>query len=344
MTATPADSTRFAAFAATADAVAGTTSRLRKRDALAAYLRGLPDQDVPRAATFFAGRPLAGMADKLGLGWVQLSGALQAASGARDEALRAAYLRHSDPGDAAAELLETRSPDIPPLTLRDVDEAFRGMASAAGAEARTALMAGLFGRAAPGEARYLARIAARELRIGLREGLLEEAISAAFERPIAEVRRAQMLVGEPGEAAALASADRLGEARLHLGRPIRFMLATPVADAAEVVRRVGEEAWIEDKYDGIRCQLHLGPGTGGRAALQPRPQRDHRQLPGGRRRRRGLGRALVLDGELVPFREGAVLDFAALQTRLGRVDPGRRPRGTGAGGARRLRRAPPGRG
>ncbi len=322
MTATPADSTRFAAFAATADAVAGTTSRLRKRDALAAYLRGLPDQDVPRAATFFAGRPLAGMADKLGLGWVQLSGALQAASGARDEALRAAYLRHSDPGDAAAELLETRSPDIPPLTLRDVDEAFRGMASAAGAEARTALMTGLFGRAAPGEARYLARIAARELRIGLREGLLEEAISAAFERPIAEVRRAHMLVGEPGEAAALASADRLGEARLHLGRPIRFMLATPVADAAEVVRRVGEEAWIEDKYDGIRCQLHLGPGTGGVRLFSRDLNEITVSFPEVAAAAAGLGRALVLDGELVPFREGAVLDFASLQTRLGRVDPG----------------------
>jgi len=322
MTATPAASTGFAAFAATADAVAGTPSKLRKRDALAAYLRRLPDEDVPRAATFFAGRPLAGMADRLGLGWVQLSAALQAASGARDEELRAAYLRHSDPGDAAAELLETRPPAVPPLTLREVDEAFRGMASASGAEERTALMEVLCGRATPGEARYLARIAARELRIGLREGLLEEAIAAAFQRPIAEVRRAHMLVGEPGEAAALAGADRLGEARLHLGRPIRFMLATPVADAAEVVRRVGDEAWIEDKYDGIRCQLHLGPGTDGVRLFSRDLNEITVSFPEVATAAAGLGRALVLDGELVPFREGAVLDFAALQTRLGRVDPG----------------------
>ena len=127
----------FAAFAAVATSVAATTSRLAKRDLLAAYLRDLPAADVPRAATFFAGRPLAGMGDRLGLGWVQLSSALQAASGAGDDALRAAYLRHSDPGDAAADLLEGRAGAAPwPLTLADVEDAFRAMAAAGSAAAR----------------------------------------------------------------------------------------------------------------------------------------------------------------------------------------------------------------
>jgi DNA ligase-1 len=312
----------FAEFAAVATSVAATSSKLRKRDLLAAYLRALPADDVPRAATFFAGRPLAGMADKLGLGWVQLSTALQAASGADEAGLRGAYLRHSDPGDAAAELLAGRTPRGNPLMLEDVDGAFGGMAAASSAEVRTALMSDLFARATPDEARYLARIAARELRIGLREGLLEEGIAAAFDRPIGEVRRAMMLVAEPGEAATLAREDRLTTAALHLGRPIRFMLATPVADAAEVVRRVGDEAWIEDKYDGIRCQLHLGPGADG-PRLYSRDLNDVTvSFPEVVRAAAGLDRALVLDGELVPFREGAVLDFASLQARLGRVDPG----------------------
>jgi DNA ligase-1 len=312
----------FAAFAAVATSVAATTSRLAKRDLLAAYLRDLPAADVPRAATFFAGRPLAGMGDRLGLGWVQLSSALQAASGAGDDALRAAYLRHSDPGDAAADLLEGRAGAAPwPLTLADVEDAFHAMAAAGSAEARTALMTGVFSRATPPEARYLARIAARELRIGLREGLLEEAIAAAFDRPPDAVRRALMLVAEPGEAAALARADRLDSAALHLGRPIRFMLATPAADAAEVVRRVGDEAWIEDKYDGIRCQLHLGPETDG-PRLFSRDLNDVTvSFPEVVAAARGLDQRVVIDGELVPFREGSVLDFASLQARLGRVDP-----------------------
>jgi len=317
----PAVSSPFAAFAATADAIAATTSKLAKRDLLAAYLRDLPAADVPIAATFFAGRPLPGAADKLGLGWVQLSDAVARASGAGDRELSQAYLRHSDVGDAALELLERRASQGPSLTMADVDRGFRAMSEATGSEARTALMTELLLRASPAEARYLGKIAARELRIGLREGLLEEAIAAAFDRPVADVRRALMLVAEPGETATLAREDRLREAALHLGRPIRFMLATPVADAAEVVRRVGKEAWIEDKYDGVRCQLHIGPGTGG-ARLFSRDLNDVTiSFPEVAAAAARLDGEMVLDGELVPYREGSVLDFASLQTRLGRVNP-----------------------
>ncbi len=313
-------SSPFAAFAATAEAVAATTSKLRKRDLLAAYLGSLPKGDVPIAATFFAGRPLAGNADKLGLGWVQQTQALAAASGADEGALHDAYLRHSDFGDAAAELLGERAPHGKLLTLGEVDAAFRGMRDAAKAATRVSLMTDLFERATSAEARFVARIAARELRIGLREGLLEEAIAAAFDRPIDAVRRALMLVGEPGDAAALARDDRLGDAALHLGRPIRFMLATPVADADEVMRRVGDEAWIEDKYDGIRAQLHLDPPGPPRLF-----SRDLNEIGGSFPEVVAAAQAvrhrLVIDGELVPYREGSVLDFASLQTRLGRVDP-----------------------
>jgi DNA ligase-1 len=310
----------FAEFARVADAVAATSSKLRKRDLLAAYLRSLPADVVPAAATFFAGRPLPGAQDRLGLGWVQQSQALAAASGADAEALNSAYLRHSDLGDAAADLLAGRSPAPSPLTVSDVDRAFRAMSEAPSAEARVTEMTRLYARATPGEARYIGRIAARELRIGLREGLLEEAIAAAFERPISDVRRALMLVGEPGEAAALARDDALATAALHLGRPIRFMLATPVADSDEVMRRVGDEAWIEDKYDGIRAQLHLADG---RAQLFSRDLNDITiSFPEVASAATTLGHRLVVDGELVPYRAGSVMDFASLQTRLGRVNPG----------------------
>ncbi len=312
-------SAAFAAFAATADAVAATSSKLRKRDLLAGYLRELPATDLPIAATFFAGRPLPGAADRLGLGWVQHSQALAAAAGADAEALGDAYLRHSDIGDAAAELLEGHAPEGPPLSVADVDAAFRAMSETPGAEARVATMAALLARAMPAEARYIGRIASRELRIGLREGLLEEAIAAAFERPVGDVRRALMLVGEPGEAAVLALAGRLAGAALHVGRPIRFMLATPVADAAEVMRRVGDEAWIEDKYDGIRAQLHL---DGAAPRLFSRDLKEiTAAFPEVVAAAARIDRRLVIDGELVPYRSGSVLDFASLQTRLGRVSP-----------------------
>jgi ATP-dependent DNA ligase I len=310
----------FAELARVADQVSGTRSKIAKRDLLAAYLRGLDAADLKTAATFLSGRPLPAAGDRLGLGWVQQSQALAAASGADAAALSAAYLRHSDFGDAAAELLAERPTPRRRLSLADVAAAFRAMGESTNADRRVEVMARLFSRASAEEARYIGRIASRELRIGLREGLLEEAIAAAFDQPLEAVRRAHMLLGEPGEAAVLARDDRLADAALHLGRPIRFMLATPVADSEEVMRRVGDEGWIEDKYDGIRAQLHRDGD--GRAMLFSRDLNDIGvSFPEIIAAASALDHRLVIDGELVPYRAGSVLDFASLQTRLGRVNP-----------------------
>jgi DNA ligase-1 len=316
----PPRSTPFAALADTAAAVGATRSKNAKRDLLAAYLRGLPAGDLPAATVFFAGRPLVDPTAKLGLGWVQQGAALAAASGAGEDALRAAYLRHSDFGDAAADLVAAGSGRA--LTVADVANGFAAIAAAGSAADRVAGMTDLYRRASTEEARFIGRIASRETRIGLREGLLEEAVATAFDADQGAVRRAHMLTGEIGETAVLAREGRLGEAALHVGRPIRFMLASPVADAAEVMRRVGDEAWIEDKYDGIRAQLHLEAGRAPR--LFSRDLNDvTRSFPEIVEAAGNLAddAPLVIDGELVPWREGSVLDFASLQTRLGRVRP-----------------------
>ncbi|HYI65581.1 MAG TPA: ATP-dependent DNA ligase [Candidatus Limnocylindrales bacterium] len=320
MTATT--SSPFGDLAAAAAAVGATRSKNAKRDLLAAYLRELPSDDLGAATAFFAGRPLGDQAARLGMGWVQQGAALGRASGVDQETLRAAYLRHSDFGDAAAELLATAERSGARLTVSDVARTFEAIANAGSGEERIGMLADLFARATPDEARFIGRVSSRETRIGLREGLLEEAVAAAFDADLATLRRAHMLTGEIGEAAMLARDGRLDEAALHLGRPIRFMLATPVADAAEVMRRVGVEAWIEDKYDGIRAQLHVE--ADGILRLFSRDLNDvTRSFP----EIAAAGAALTadaplaIDGELVPWRQGSVLDFASLQTRLGRVRP-----------------------
>ncbi|MDQ3690793.1 MAG: ATP-dependent DNA ligase [Chloroflexota bacterium] len=317
-----APSSRFADLAAAAAAVGATRSKNAKRDLLAAHLRGLPPTDLAAACAFFAGRPLVDPTAKLGMGWVQQSAALVRASGADEDATRTAYLRHSDFGDSAGELLAARDPSGSGLTVADVAGAFAAIATARGSEQRIGLLAGLFGRATSDEARFIGRISSRETRIGLREGLLEEAVATAFDADLAAVRRAHMLTGEIGDVAGLARDGRLAEAVLHIGRPIRFMLATPVADAAEVMRRVGDEAWIEDKYDGIRAQLHVH--ADGTVRLFSRDLNDvTRSFPEIAEAAATLtaDAPLVMDGELVPWRQGLVLDFASLQTRLGRVRP-----------------------
>ncbi len=315
-------SSAFLDLARVAAAVGATRSKNAKRDLLATYLRDLSRSDLVAACSFFAGRPLADPAAKFGMGWVQQGAALTRASGADAEAVRAAYLRHSDFGDAAAELLEAASTAGASPSVADVASTFEAIAGAGNGEERIGHLADLFARAGPEGARFIGRITSRETRIGLREGLLEEAVAAAFEADLAAVRRAHMLTGDIGEAALLAAAGALDTAALHVGRPIRFMLATPVADADEVMRRVEGEAWIEDKYDGIRAQLHISADATVR--LFSRDLNDiTRSFPEVAAAAEALAEngPLVVDGELVPWREGSVLDFASLQTRLGRVRP-----------------------
>jgi DNA ligase-1 len=148
---------------------------------------------------------------------------------------------------------------------------------------------------------------------------VEEAVARAFSRPGPAVTRADMLMGDLGAVAVLAAQDRLAEAAPRLGSPLRYMLASPVADAAEVVARMGDEVWVEDKYDGIRCQLHRGPE---RTVLFSRDLRDITgQFPEIVGAAGELPGTLVLDGELLGFRDGRVLPFLDLQTRLGRKSP-----------------------
>src|SRR5918994_6900526 len=135
-----ASSSPFADLAAAAAAVGATRSKNAKRDLLAAYLRGLPSDDLAPACAFFAGRPLMEPSARLGMGWVQQGAALARASGADEDAIRTAYLRHSDFGDAAGELLASGASAAERLTVTEVAATFAAIAAAGSGEQRIGLM------------------------------------------------------------------------------------------------------------------------------------------------------------------------------------------------------------
>jgi DNA ligase 1 len=313
--------TTLAELARAGDAIASTSSKLGKVRLLAEFLSATDGDEVALAARYFTGSIFpTGDERTLNVGGAAFSSVLREVSGADDDEIRRAWRRHSDAGDVTRELLERgETRETAPISLRELDQSFAEIAGARGVQARKDLLRTLLERANSDEARYVAKLITAELRIGLREGLVEEAIAAGFGADQAAVSRAVMLTGDAGGAALLARAGRLGDAAPRWFVPLRSMLATPVADAAEAVARLGEDVWVEDKYDGIRCQLHR---CGARVALYSRDLKNiTAQFPEISAGAQHLSADVMLDGEILAFHEGKVMPFHALQTRLGRVAP-----------------------
>jgi DNA ligase-1 len=200
-----------------------------------------------------------------------------------------------------------------------VGEAFAAIERAKGSAAKAAIFAELIGRCDPLAAKFVTRIVSGDMRIGLREGHLEAAVARAFDRPLDAVKRAGMLTGDIGRTAGLARDDRLAEASLAVFNPLKFMLASPAEDAAEIVGRLGPVVWVEDKYDGVRCQLHK---RGTEVRLYSRDLHDvSAAFPEVIEAAADLTWDGILDGEILGWRDGVVLPFLALQARLGRKEP-----------------------
>ena len=310
----------LAGFARTADAIAATGSKLAKVGLLAGHLQALDPSRLMLGSRYFAGRVFPpGDPRTLNVGGAALHKVLVEVAGVAAGSLSEVYRRHGDAGDTTAEVLTSARGDrpYPGIDLLDVDAGFAAIAAAKGPRGREAALAELLSQCSPAEAKYLVKLTTGDLRIGLREGLVEEAIGVAFHRPAADVARAVMLLGDLGQVACLVARGESVD-RPRYFSPLRFMLASPVADAEEAVRRMGEEVWVEDKYDGIRCQLHH---AGGRVALYSRDLNEvTEQFPEVTAAAAHVP-DVILDGEILAFSGGRVLPFHDLQTRLGRRNP-----------------------
>ena len=310
------------AFAECAEAVAATTKKLEKAAILGSYLRTLTDPDLVRAAQYFAGHQFA-MSDArtTNVGGSIISAALSEATGFGSEDLYPRYVRLGDPGELAEEIVkETNRPFNPTITLAETESVITRLSETRGIKNKTALLAAVLHRASPLEAKYLVKLLAGDLRIGLREGLVEDAIARVFEQPLADVSYANMLLGDIGETATRARVGDLRDVNMRLFHPIKFMLATPAADLTDVARTMPEEFLVEDKFDGIRAQAHV---ESGRVAIYSRTMDEitHR-FPELVEPLRSLTTDVIIDGELVPANGEVILPFSELQKRLGRKNVG----------------------
>ncbi|HET9306384.1 MAG TPA: ATP-dependent DNA ligase [Candidatus Sulfotelmatobacter sp.] len=245
-------------FSQTCDAIAATTKKLEKIALVADYLKSRSTLEAAVSAIFLSGRPFPVWEETtLQVGGRWLWRIVAELSGKEEADLTAAYRRLGDLGEVAREVLPERKGQG--LGVLDVESAFRQIAAARGPTAKASVTRDLLARATPLEAKYIVKIMTGDLRIGLKESLVEEAIAKAYGVTPGQVQRANMLLGDIGETLRLAVDKKLDQARMRLFHPLGFMLASPVESPEEGLSYFAGAA-VEDKYDGIRAQAHVADG------------------------------------------------------------------------------------
>jgi DNA ligase-1 len=304
------------AFARVGEKIAATSGKLEKVSLLKDYFVGLKGEELPAAAVAFTGRPFPPNESRtLNCGWAIIKSALLAVSGMSEADYHAAYRRYSDSGDTTAAILAGRTkPES--WAVSELPRFFDALATKRGPLDKRALLQDRLARLDPLAAKFLIKIITGDLRIGLKEGLVEEAIAVAFARPSEAIREANMLSGDLGATARAARDGTLAAIELRPFHPIHFMLASPEPTAEAIVERLGDPIWVEEKYDGIRCQVHK---EGDRVEFYSRElRRITGQFPDVADRARKIPTDFIADGELLAWQNGRALPFAELQKRLGR--------------------------
>jgi DNA ligase-1 len=315
----------FLGLAEVLDRVKDTSSKNEKVRLLGDYLRPLGPEDAEVAARVASGRASErGSKDEAQVGYSTLLEVLKEVTGTDEAAVSASYLRHGDLGKVAEELLaRKRMQSLFPetLTLADIAAAFGRLRSAKGkgsSSTRKSVVKSLVLRATPVEGKYLVKVLTGEMRTGLVSGLVEEAIGQAYSIPDEELARAHMLVGDLGTLARAGASGQIRDLKMQPFRPLNFMLAEPLATAAEVSSHFGREVLAEYKYDGIRAQLHRHRGEV--RIYSRRLEEITPSFPEVAEPFRKPGEDIIVDGEIVPFSEGRPLPFQLLQRRLRRMD------------------------
>ena len=328
-----AQQSEFLDFANVGENIGATPAKLEKIRLLSDYLRGLTNEQLPIVTTYFTGRAFAQSDPRvLQVGWAVIFRALQDATKIGDSDFHGIATRHGDAGKSAFEVLDGRtSPQ--PFGILESAELFQNLQSARGPIAKAKLLRERFSILSAREGEYVVKILTGDLRIGLREGLVEEAISRAFDVSLEEVKQANMLLGDIGRTALLASRKELHSAELSMFRPIKCMLATPEPTAEAVWERftvaadvdrgrsgsqIPSTVYVEDKFDGIRAQLHRS--RDGVEIFSRDLRRITGQFPELVDQARRFDQELIADGEIIAFDKGRRLTFFDLQKRLGRKD------------------------
>ena len=227
----------FSEFAGLCYELETTSSRLAKIAAAADYLRRLQPNEIRPAVAFLSGRPFP-------------------VSDPRTLDIGPGAFAH------AAEVPETETSVLPPLKIQDVADSFAQIAEATGKGSRQqkyARLRELVEMATREERPILFRLLHNELRIGLHDGLIQEAIARASGSDLKTVRRAALFLSDLAEVAFVAlsqGAAGLRQVDIKLFIPLLPMLSELSQDFDEIFEVHNGKTALEYKYDGARVQIH----------------------------------------------------------------------------------------
>jgi DNA ligase-1 len=253
--------------------VEATKKRLEIIDLTANYLKTLGTEEIEPAVNMMVGRAFPKYSQKtLDVSWSTLTHIFERISAFDWELFRQAMAATGDIGSATKAVLEQTKPKKHTqltqntLTITEVRTTLEAIAQAQGSGSRTKkerLITTLLSQATSVEVKCLVKIFTGEMRTGLHEGLMEQAVARAFDVPLGRVQHAAMVLGDIGEVAAALKtqgAEGLEKAGFRVFRPVKLMLAQTAQSVQEALSEQGGASAFEYKYDGARVQIHLQGG------------------------------------------------------------------------------------
>jgi DNA ligase-1 len=314
----------FIEFSRCCERLEGLSGRLEMIDLISRELPGLPAEELPIFVRFVMGRIFPDWSQtQLGIGPALLYEAIAYVAGTKKEVVVEKINVTGDVGKAVEELLLLKSQTTFFHEELDLARVYRELMTIASTEGKKSQrekllsVRKLLGNAHPIEGRYLARIMLEELRIGVGEGSVREAIAKAFNVDAGLVEHAMQALNDLGEVARLAKVgpDALRDVRITLFHPVRMMLAQ-AGTIPDMIKEHGEVA-AEFKYDGSRFQFHK---KGNWCRMYSRRLEDVtgalpdviEQLLG------ATDHDLIIDGEVIAIKEGRPMPFQSVLRRFRR--------------------------
>ncbi|MCD4806664.1 MAG: ATP-dependent DNA ligase [Methanococcoides sp.] len=264
--------TDFKEFADVCKQIEHISSSLEMTDVVSDLLKSVSTEELPVVTHFVMGDVFpAWSVEQLGVGTSILYDALSRSSRLSIKEIENLVRSTGDIGETAIAALSKSGSNQKSLlsfgntnlslSIMDVFEKFIEISHSSGGgsvTSKTRALRNLFDLASPEEARYLARLAIEDLRIGVGEGIVRDAISKAFDVPAGDIERGFMVTNDLGLVAVAAKEggiEEISKLRVELDRPIKMMLAqvTPSIEAA--IKDLGMLA-VEWKFDGARVQIH----------------------------------------------------------------------------------------